>query len=104
LRTDQPNLIKLFWQLDEPVGEDYAVSLRLVDDAGQVVLQHDAILLGNRAGTSTWRANQIVVETRAISLTRPLGAGKYALQVVPYHISTGNALGDVITLASIEAP
>lgn len=104
LRTDQPNLIKLFWQLDEPVGEDYAVSLRLVDDAGQVVLQHDAILLGNRAGTSTWRANQIVVETRAISLTRPLGAGKYALQVVPYHIRTGNALGDVITLASIEAP
>lgn len=101
LRADQPNLVKLYWQIDEPVGEDYAVSLRLVDDAGKIVVQHDAVLLGNRAGTSTWQAKQIVVETRA--LVRPF-AGKYSLQVVPYHGTTGNALGEVITLANIEAP
>ncbi len=104
LRTNQPNFIKLFWQLDEPVGEDYAVSLRVVDDAGQVVMQHDAVLLGNRAGTSTWMPKQILVETRAIVLTHPIVAGKYALQVVPYHLATGNALGEVFTLAEIEVP
>lgn len=104
LRADQPNLVKLFWQIDEPVGEDYAVSLRLVDDAGKIIVQHDAVLLGNRAGTSTWQPKQIVVETRALALTRSIVAGTYSLQVVPYHITTGNALGDVITLASVEVP
>ncbi len=92
-------IIKLFWQVDEPVGEDYAISLRLVDANGNRVEQWDAAPLGNRAGTSTWEPGKIIVDARDVRCTTP---GKYRLQVVPYHAATGNPLGDIITLGEIE--
>ena len=95
-------IVKLYWQLAEPVGEDYAVSLRLVDLAGKSAGQWDAVPLGNRAGSSTWRAGQIIEETRAVVVPRPPGI--YRLQVVPYHAATGFALGEVITLGEISIP
>lgn len=92
-------IVKLFWQIDEPVGEDYAVSLRLVDENGNRVEQWDAVPLGNRAGTSTWMPGKILIDARDVQGTTP---GKYRLQVVPYHAATGNPLGDIITLGEIQ--
>ncbi len=95
-------VVKLYWQVDEPVGEDYAVSLRLVDDASARVAQWDAVPLGNRAGTSTWQTKTIIVA--AHDLPVPIGAarGNYRLQVVPYHSATGAPLGEVVTLGEIQ--
>ncbi|MCX7840361.1 MAG: glycosyltransferase family 39 protein [Anaerolineae bacterium] len=92
--------VKLYWQVDEPVGEDYAVSLRLVDATDARVGQWDAIPLGNRAGSSTWTPHQIIVDERAVVL--PRAPGVYRWQVVPYHSATGNALGDGVTLGEIQ--
>lgn len=92
--------VKLYWQIDEPVGEDYAVSLRLVDANDARLGQWDTIPLGNRAGSSTWIPHQIIVDERVITL--PRASGVYRWQVVPYHSATGNALGDVITLGEIQ--
>lgn len=92
--------VKLYWQIDEPVGEDYAVSLRLADEAGAILGQWDSTPLGNRAGTSTWEANQIMLATQDV--TAKGAPGKYRLVVVPYHAATGNPLGDVITLTDVE--
>ena len=94
-------IVKLYWQVDEPVGEDYAVSLRLVDVAGVRVGQWDAIPLGNRSGSSTWEARKIIVDTRAVLITRGTPPGKYRWQVVPYHSATGTALGETVTLGEI---
>lgn len=92
-------VVKLFWQIDEPVGEDYAVSLRLIDENGNRVEQWDTVPLGNRAGTSTWLPGKIVIDARDVRGTTP---GRYRWQVVPYHAATGNPLGDIITLGEIE--
>lgn len=94
--------VKLYWQIDEPVGEDYAVSLRLVDVKDARIGQWDAIPLGNRAGSSTWTPHQIIVDERAITLAPSIAPGVYRWQVVPYHSATGNALGDVVTLGEIQ--
>lgn len=92
-------VVKLFWQIDEPVGEDYAVSLRLIDENGNRVEQWDTVPLGNRAGTSTWLPGKIIIDARDVYGTMP---GRYRWQVVPYHAATGNPLGDIITLGEIQ--
>jgi len=94
-------IVKLYWQIDEPVGEDYAVSLRLVDETGTRVGQWDAIPLGNRAGSSTWESKKIIVDARAVLIAKSTPPGKYRWQVVPYHSATGAALGEVVTLGEI---
>jgi hypothetical protein len=94
-------IVKLYWQIDEPVGEDYAVSLRLSDAAGTRVGQWDAIPLGNHSGSSTWQAKNIIVETREVLIAPSMPPGKYRWQVVPYHSATGIALGEATTLGEI---
>jgi uncharacterized membrane protein len=94
-------IVKLYWQIDEPVGEDYAVSLRLIDEAGTGVGQWDATPLGNRSGSSTWESQKIIVDARAVRITVGTPPGKFRLQVVPYHSATGTALGEVVTFGEI---
>lgn len=102
LTPGERGVVKLYWQIDEPVGEDYAVSLRLVDHAGTHWGQWDATPLGNRAGSSTWQPHQIIVDAHDLALAADLRPGAYRLQVVPYHAATGAALGDVVTLGEIQ--
>jgi hypothetical protein len=94
--------VKLYWQIDEPVGEDYAVSVRLVDQTETLVGQWDSVPVGNRSGTSTWERNQIIIDARDLAIAANVPSGKYRLLTVPYHAATRNALGDVVTLTEIE--
>ena len=97
----QRGVVQLFWQVDEPVGEDYAVSLRLSDNAGTILAQWDSVPLGNRAGSSTWPSKAILMDAYDLPIPPDARPGRYYLQVVPYHAATGNALGDVVTLGEI---
>ncbi|MBI5650634.1 MAG: glycosyltransferase family 39 protein [Chloroflexi bacterium] len=94
--------VTLFWEIDEPVGEDYAVSLRIVDDAGITRGQWDTIPLGNRAGSSTWMPKKIFAAPQTIQIARAIPPGYYQWRVAPYHSATGNALGEVITLGAVQ--
>ena len=94
-------IVTLYWQIDEPVGEDYAVSVRLVDSTGARVGQWDSTPLGNRAGSSTWQPNEIVADAQDLSIAANTPPGTYRLRVVPYHSATGNPLGDVVTLGEV---
>jgi hypothetical protein len=95
-------VVTLYWQVDEPVGEDYAVSLRLIDSSGARAGQWDAIPLGNRAGSSTWQPGMIIAGAQDLAIAGDTPPGLYRLQVVPYHSATGAALGDVVTLGEIQ--
>ncbi len=89
-------ILKLFWQLDEPVGEDYGVSLRLMDEMGARVGQWDNVPLGNRAGSSTWPTKKIIVDAHDLPIEAGMRSGAYCLQVQVYHSATGNGIGDAI--------
>jgi hypothetical protein len=95
-------VVTLYWQIDQPVGEDYAVSLRLVDAAETRVGQWDSIPLGNRAASSTWQPQQIIADAQDLPVATGTPHGMYRLQVVPYHSATGAALGDVVALGEIR--
>ncbi len=94
--------VELFWQVDAPVGEDYAVSLRAADEAGHIVAQWDHAPLGNRAGTTTWKPGLVLADAHDLPIPAKTPPGVYRLQVVPYHPATGAALGDVVTLGEIS--
>ncbi len=94
--------VQLFWQVDAPVGEDYAVSLRAADSADRIIAQWDRAPLGNRAGTTTWPTGMILADLHDLPIPANTRPGLYRLQVVPYHAATGAALGDVVTLGEIN--
>jgi hypothetical protein len=102
LAAGERGTVPLYWQIDEPVGEDYAVSLRLVNGAGARLAQWDAVPLGNRAGTSTWSPGTILVDAHDLPIDAKTPPGQYLLEVVPYHAATGAALGDVVTLGPVQ--
>ncbi len=95
-------VVDLYWQLNERVGEDYGVSLRLVDDAGARWGQWDAIPLGNRRGTSTWLPAKTVVDAHDLPVLVGTRAGSYQLQVQVYHAATGAMVGDPLPLGPVE--
>lgn len=95
-------IVQLYWQIDEPVAEDYVVSLRVVDAAGKQWGLWDSVPLGNRAGASTWPPGKIIADAHDLPISAGLRPGTYHLQVVPYHPATGNALGDVVTLGDLQ--
>jgi len=90
-------LVKLYWQLDEPVGEDYGVSLRLLDGNARIA-QWDSIILGNRAGTSTWPIKKIIVDEHDIPIAAGTPRSTYNLEVQVYHSATGNGIGNTIVM------
>lgn len=86
-------VVKLYWQVDEPVGEDYGVSLRVVDDTGARWGQWDAVPLGNRAGSSTWAAKKIMVDAHDLPIDPGTRPGTFHLQIQVYRPATGAAMG-----------
>jgi 4-amino-4-deoxy-L-arabinose transferase-like glycosyltransferase len=95
-------VVNLYWMLDEPAGEDYGVSLRVVDDAGNRWGQWDAIPLGNRMGTLTWETKKIIVGAHDLPVNAGAPPGRYHLQMQVYHGATGNGIGDAVMLGDID--
>lgn len=94
-------VVKLFWQLDEPAGEDYGVSLRLLDESGARLGQRDAVPLGNASGSSSWTVGKIVMDARDLPLAVETRPGIYRVQIQVYHSATGNGIGDAIILGDV---
>ena len=94
--------VKLFWRLEEPAGEDYGVSLRLVDDSGARLGQWDSTPLGNRASTSTWSAKKIIVDAHMLPIDARAPHGHYRFQIQVYHSATGNPIGEPIIFGDIQ--
>jgi hypothetical protein len=94
-------VVRLFWQLDEPAGEDYGISLRAVDESGLRVGQWDSIPLGNRAASSTWTAKAVIVDAHDLPIDSDTRPGRYGLQIQVYHSATGNGIGDTVNFGEI---
>lgn len=94
-------VVRLFWQLDEPAGEDYGVSLRAIDPSGARVGQGDAIPLGNAAGSSSWAVGKILVDDHDLPIAADTVPGDYRVQIQVYHSATGNPIGDAVILGDV---
>jgi dolichyl-phosphate-mannose-protein mannosyltransferase len=100
-KAGERSIVKLFWQLDEPAGEDYGVSLRAVSESGARVAQWDSVPLGNRAGSSTWIPKTIMVDSHDLLFDPGILPGRYGLEIQVYHPATGNGIGDAVRIGEI---
>ena len=70
--------VELAWQADSPIEGNYKAFVHLVDDAGVIVAQSDAIPAGDYA-TSRWLPQEVVVDRHHLLLPADLAPGVYHL-------------------------
>ena len=70
-------LAQLDWLAEQKPSIDYRVTLRLLDNAGQVVAQRDDFPIGNLLPPTTWNAGDAKPGYLALPLPPDLAAGTY---------------------------
>jgi hypothetical protein len=86
--------VKLTWSAARPIAANYAISLRLVDAAGQVRVQFDTQPGYGFLPTSLWVPGELVTDRYLLTLPDGLALNdNYRLQVVLYQAATLAPLG-----------
>jgi hypothetical protein len=94
--------LTLSWQTTVPLPADYQLSLRLTNQQGDIFAQSDWPPLAATRPTSTWPPGQPLLDRRSLWLPADLPPGRYALQLVVYDPSTGQRLGQPVTIDNVE--
>ncbi|MBI1881327.1 MAG: glycosyltransferase family 39 protein [Chloroflexi bacterium] len=93
--------LRLTWQTAMPLAQDYRLSLRLINNRGDVFAQSDWPPLAAAGGTSTWPTNQPITDQRSFWLPPDIPPGDYALQLVVYDPASGQQLGQPFIIPNI---
>jgi hypothetical protein len=103
LSAGTPLALDLVWEAHGTPPIDYTVFVQLLDDRGQVVVQHDGQPQGGRFPTSAWRRGDRIGETVTLGAPPP---GAYRLIVGMYDLATGQRLpagaADFIELPDVQ--
>ena len=86
----------LRWTAAQPVGEDLKVSVRLLDEAGEVVVSEDAVPVHFTYPTTAWVAGEIVDDSYDLRLPAAAPAGPYSALVILYRAADGAEAGRTI--------
>jgi hypothetical protein len=74
--------VTLYWQALRDLGEDYAVTLRLVDADGNVRIERQSRHpVGGTYPTSRWQEDEVVADAYVLDLPAYLPSGAYHLRV-----------------------
>lgn len=62
--------IALYWQVDQPLAQDYTTTVQLFNAAGEKVAQDDEMPGGRYYPTTLWKAGEVLVETHTLALAQ----------------------------------
>ena len=103
--------LKLYWQADQPVTQDYTVFTQVLGPDGVVIGQHDGLPAGGALPTPMWDVGEIIPDRHLIDFPT-LQPGTYRLIVgmydsttgvrLPIQDSNGAPLGDYIQLDTVS--
>jgi len=84
--------LKLYWQTDAPLKDDYTIFTQLLDSNGALALGRDSQPLGGFFPTGQWPANEIITDIIQLPLPADLSPGEYTLITGMYLLDTGERL------------
>jgi hypothetical protein len=100
--------LKVYWQTDVPLQEDYTVFTQLLAEDGTLAAGWDSQPLGGHFPTTAWPPGEIVTDLVRLPLPDTLPPGNYHLITGLYRLGTGerlplaDSMGDYITLTRVE--
>lgn len=100
-------LVRLDWRTRRTIDKRYAVALQLLDAAGVLVAQRDSQPAGGAQPTSSWQADDMIVDRHALAIPAGLPSGEYRLILALYDAANpGNRLpvdaADHVVLGAIQ--
>lgn len=84
--------VVLFWTAPHPTPHSETVSVQLLNAAGQLVVQLDAVPQGGQAPTTGWLPGETVPDPHTLRLPANLPPGRYILGVAVYPSAGGSRL------------
>jgi len=94
--------LSLTWAAITDLKKDYKLSLRLVNEIGDIFAQSDWPALTATGGTSSWKPDQPITERRGLWLAPDVPPGEYVLQLVVYEPMSGRPLGQPATISNLK--
>ncbi|MEM7346486.1 MAG: glycosyltransferase family 39 protein, partial [Chloroflexota bacterium] len=102
--------ITLYWQTDQPIGENYVVFLHLIDETGQLVAQNDSLPRAGTYPTQWWPPEASIEDRHTLVLPEILPTGQYQLMMGLYNQADGVRLplqqggNDILKLTDLTVP
>ncbi len=84
--------LEFVWQATREIAEDFMVSVRAVDETGQVWGQTNSAPLGNFRPTSGWRPGETVADHLGLLLWPGTPPGQYTIQMWLYREADGSVV------------
>lgn len=81
--------ITLFWRSLGQPATSYTISVRLVDQEGRTVAQHDGIPAEGALPTTLWLRDEVIADSHPLTVPADQDKTTLALQVVVYDPTTG---------------
>ncbi|NJN99370.1 MAG: hypothetical protein HC875_37380 [Anaerolineales bacterium] len=99
--------LKVYWQTDGALTEDYTIFTQLLNSQGVLVASWDSQPLGGYFPTSQWPAGEIVTDIVPLPLPADLPSDDYTLITGMYRLDTLERLrtvdgGDFVTLTTVR--
>ncbi|HET7089714.1 MAG TPA: 6-pyruvoyl-tetrahydropterin synthase-related protein [Anaerolineae bacterium] len=99
--------LTLFWQPRAETSTSYKVFVHVLDEAGHIVAQADAVPVNGERPTTGWLPHEVIPDRHTIPLPGDLVGGLYRIQAGLYDVDGGARLktsegADSIILADID--
>jgi hypothetical protein len=98
--------LKVYWQTDTRLAEDYTIFTQLLDNQGTQAAGWDSQPLGGYFSTSQWPRGEIVTDVVRLPLPTDLTPGEYTLITGMYRLETLERLrtaeGDFVSLTKLN--
>ncbi len=92
VESGEPMRLTLYWQGLAEIDQEYTVFVHLLDAAGQLVAQWDAMPRDDALPTTYWLPGRVIDDPHLLALPQDIAPGKYQLAVGLYDWATGERL------------